>query len=63
MRKPDNFKDQVADLMDKHDGFSLILKHYNVTSENAAEKMIETFLEGVQYDKELTQKLKNLGEY
>jgi len=63
MRDPNNFKDQVADLMDKHDGMSLILEHYGVSSEKAAKKMIETFLEGIQYDKELTLKLKNLGGY
>ena len=61
MRDPNNFKDQVADLMDKHDGMKVILEHFKLTSDTAAEAMVSDFLEGIQFDIELKQKLKGLG--
>ncbi len=36
MRDPNNFKDQVANLMDNHEGMSLILEYYGVSSDTAA---------------------------
>ncbi len=60
MKDPNNFRDQLTDLINKHDGFSSILERYGIDSKTAAERMIKSFLGDAQFNKTLAAKLKNL---
>ena len=62
MRNPDNFKGQVATLMDNHDGIQIILKHFNYNSDEAAKIMVENFMNLVTFDTGLKDKLSCLKE-
>lgn len=54
----DSFKDQVKQVMDKHDGLSLILEYYNCPPEVASEVMIMDFLDKLINDENFKQQLK-----
>ncbi len=54
MKDSNHFIVQLEDLLDKHDGMQVILEHNKITSEGAAEIMLQQLLKVIH---------NNAGEY